>query len=224
MSEVKHRQERPPRWILTLLIVAVLGFTIWGTVNTFMAQQNAATRGNNANTLATEILEMCKSGGKLVYNDRDLCSKAADVQDKPDTPLAGPMGPKGDKGDKGDTGATGATGAKGATGSTGSAGINGVNGTNGTPGEPGTQGAAGAQGEPGVAGPTGPAGPAGAQGPQGDPGATGPKGDKGDAPSQFTWTDPVSGRTMTCVPNPPGSTSYTCEPGPAPVPAPSSTP
>lgn len=62
------------------------------------------------------------------------------------------------------------------------------------------------------------------RGPQGVPGADstvpGPKGDKGDkgdtgdtgpAPTSFTFSD-RTGMTYTCTPNPPGSTTYACEP------------
>jgi len=56
-------------------------------------------------------------------------------------------------------------------------------------------------------------------GPKGDPGAAGapgadstvpgPKGDQGPPPAQFSFKD-QTGRTQTCVPDPPGSTTYTC--------------
>ncbi|MCT9624275.1 hypothetical protein HWD94_03945 [Pseudarthrobacter equi] len=50
-------------------------------------------------------------------------------------------------------------------------------------------------------------------GPPGQPGADstvpGPKGDTGPPPAQFTFKD-QTGRTQTCVPDPPGSATYTC--------------
>ncbi len=47
-------------------------------------------------------------------------------------------------------------------------------------------------------------GPAGADGTDGQDGATGP------APTSIHIRDAVTGRTQTCVPDPPGSTDYTC--------------
>ncbi|MGC0237267.1 hypothetical protein [Arthrobacter sp. SD76] len=53
----------------------------------------------------------------------------------------------------------------------------------------------------------------GPQGAQGSPGADstvpGPQGEAGPPPSQFSFTD-QTGRKHTCVPDPPGSTTYTC--------------
>lgn len=53
-------------------------------------------------------------------------------------------------------------------------------------------------------------------GPQGAPGAPGadstvpgPPGETGPPPARFSFTD-QTGRTQTCVPDPPGSTTYTC--------------
>jgi len=56
----------------------------------------------------------------------------------------------------------------------------------------------------GPPGPAGPAGADGAPGPQGEPGSQGP------APSSFTFT--WANNTYTCTPNPPGSTTYACDP------------
>lgn len=47
-------------------------------------------------------------------------------------------------------------------------------------------------------------GAAGADGQKGD------KGDKGDPPSSIVIVDPKTGQTLTCTPDPPGSTTYTC--------------
>ena len=53
----------------------------------------------------------------------------------------------------------------------------------------------------------------GPKGDQGAPGADstvpGPPGETGPPPAQFSFTD-QTGRTHTCVPDPPGSTTYTC--------------
>jgi hypothetical protein len=62
-------------------------------------------------------------------------------------------------------------------------------GPQGAPGEPGTPGAPGAPGA--------------------DSTVPGPQGETGPAPSRFSFKD-QTGRTQTCVPDPPGSTTYTC--------------
>lgn len=53
----------------------------------------------------------------------------------------------------------------------------------------------------------------GPQGVQGEPGADstvpGPQGETGPPPARFSFKD-QTGRTQTCVPDPPGSTTYTC--------------
>lgn len=53
----------------------------------------------------------------------------------------------------------------------------------------------------------------GPQGAPGEPGAAstvpGPQGADGPPPARFSFTD-QTGRTQTCVPDPPGSTTYTC--------------
>lgn len=53
----------------------------------------------------------------------------------------------------------------------------------------------------------------GPPGSQGEPGADstvpGPPGETGPPPARFSFTD-QTGRTQTCVPDPPGSTTYTC--------------
>lgn len=54
---------------------------------------------------------------------------------------------------------------------------------------------------------TGPPGAAGAPG--ADSTVPGPQGETGPPPAQFSFTD-QTGRTHTCVPDPPGSTTYTC--------------
>lgn len=48
------------------------------------------------------------------------------------------------------------------------------------------------------------------RGPAGNDGQKGEKGDKGDPPSSIVMVDPKSGQTLTCTPDPPGSTTYTC--------------
>ena len=61
----------------------------------------------------------------------------------------------------------------------------------------------------------GPAGPAGPAGVDGQPGAQGEPGPQGPPPASFTFT--WANSTYTCTPNPPGSTTYACDPaGPVP--------
>lgn len=87
----------------------------------------------------------------------------------------------------------------------------------------------------GPTGPAGPVGPAGKDGNsatpemvlaavqqhcadgacRGEKGDTGEKGEPGQNVTMVSWTDPRTGDTYTCTPNPPGSTTLTCsvEPG-----------
>jgi hypothetical protein len=71
----------------------------------------------------------------------------------------------------------------------------------------GATGATGPQGVPGETGPQGVPGSTGPQGPQGEPGTPGAD---GQSPTSFTFTD-KTGTAYTCTPNPPGSSTYTCE-------------
>jgi type II secretory pathway pseudopilin PulG len=114
--------------------------------------------------------------------------------------IVAPQGPVGPAGAAGADGATGATGPVGPVGATGPAGPTGQTG----PGGP--QGPAGVDGAQGPAGPTGAPGPVG---PQGDPGPAGPTGESGPAPATFTMTI-GPGVVLTCQPDPPGTTTWTC--------------
>ena len=206
-SPVTHRKERPPRWVIAALAVVILAFVAWGTIAQYTTKKEAEVSSSNAQVLAQEITRVCEDSGTFVVNERDVCAKGEAVLNNPAEVIAGPKGDKGDKGDQGDPGQTGATGARGEKGDTGAVGSQGVAGSageagaTGATGSAGEAGAAGVQGEPGAMGPVGPAGPAGPQGVQGE---------KGDSPSSITYTDgPMAG--YTCVPDPPGSTSYTCK-------------
>jgi hypothetical protein len=208
MTDSAARRKRNIYAALTGLTAALLliGVFLWGTA----AAQRSEVLATNTVTLAEQVKQACATG-QLVIDDRNLCEKANQIAAAPADLVPGPPGPKGADGKNGETGPPGAQGPKGDTGSTGtqgtagpagSAGSNGVNGPPGPQGEPGPQGPAGADSTvPGQAGPQGPQGPAGADGSDGT---------DGKSPTSFTFTD-KTGTTYTCVPNPPGSSTYTCE-------------
>lgn len=202
MHKPAHREGFPPRWaffVLALVMIFGLGWLLYNQVTT-TADKNVAQA--NSQTLAQDIQTICNTHGKLVVDDRDICAKAEQVQEKPTEAIPGPKGDPGKEGPKGETGATGAKGDPG---------IAGKNGTNGTNGAPGATGATGAQGEQGVPGEPGAQGEKGIPGEPGATGATGPQGPQGE-PGQdvdsftFDW----AGQTYTCTPNPPESSTFTC--------------
>lgn len=210
MTDIDARRKRNIYAVVAAVLVALLliGTFIWGA----LWAQRSEVASSNAVTLAEQVKEACATG-QLVVDERNLCSKAQAVAESPAELVPGPPGPKGADGKDGEpgppgpqgpqgvaglAGASGAPGASGADGLNGAAGADGLNGAPGADGAPGPAGPPGPQGEPGPIGPAGPAGPAGADG------ATGP------SPASFTFTD-KTGTTYTCVPNPPGSATYTCE-------------
>lgn len=213
MPQHNRRADRfPPRWaflILAVMIAAGLGSLLYIQVTT-TADKNTAQA--NSQTLAQDIERICADQGALVVDDRDVCAKATQVQKDPTEAIPGP------KGDPGKDGANGKDSiVPGPQGSQGPAGQDGkdstVPGPAGSAGPPGPEGATGdtgatgAQGKPGADSTVpGPAGPQGAAGPAGPAGANGTD---GQSPSSFTFTD-RTGTTYTCVPNPPGSSTYTC--------------
>lgn len=181
-----HRSDRqpegfPPRWaffVLALMIVAGMTWIIYLQI-TATAEKNTAQA--NSQTLAQDVQQVCKSQGKLLINDRDLCAKAEAVQEKPTQALPGP------KGDKGNDGERGPLGPIGPVGPVGAAGERGPLGPAGPKGDVGDDGVAGLsfQGPPGPVGPAGPVGPQGETGPSGAdstaPGPVGPQGETGPA-------------------------------------------
>lgn len=204
MSQHSQREPFPPRWaflVLALLILGGLGFTVY---NQMAATADKNTAQANSQTLAQDIQTVCATQGKLLVDDRDLCAKAEAVQQKPTEAIPGPKGDPGTPGRDGIDGAPGkdstVPGTAGPAGAAGAAST--VPGPEGPPGPQGPQGPPGADSlVPGPAGPQGPAGPAGTNG------------TAGAAPSSFTFTDPKTGTTYTCTPNPPGSSTYTCSSG-----------
>ena len=219
--------ERRKRWftvILAGLALMILGASLAVNLNFFaekrLAQGEAQTASEQTQALAEELADACKSG-KVVrsISGNNLCDKAENLAQTP----ASTEGPQGAQGPRGLPGADGADGAVGKTGATGPAGKTGPKGDTGDPGIPGVPGVlgqmgpAGADGVPGPAGPVGPVGPIGPAGPAGPAGAKGDPGDDGSSIDSFTFTD-QDGRTYYCVPNPPGSSAFSCTSADAPVP------
>lgn len=179
----------------------VIGVFLWGAA----AAQRSEVTTSNTLTLAEQVKQAC-STGQLVIDDQNLCSKAEQIAAAPAELVPGPPGPAGADGRDGVNGAPGEPGPAGAPGPEGPPGPAGADGTQGLPGINGTDGADGLNGINGMDGPPGPQGEPGPAGPQGDPGTPG---EPGQSPSSFTFTD-QSDATYTCVPDPPGSPTYTC--------------
>lgn len=177
----RNGKEFPPRWLTFVCILALLigvGVLVW---DKWTATQDKNTAQANSQTLAQEIQRMCAEQGALVVDDRDLCAKATQVQEKPTEALPGPKGDKGEPGKDGEPGrdstVPGPPGRDGKDGADstvpGPPGKDGKDGADSTvPGPQGVQGVPGADST--VPGPAGPAGPAGADG------ATGPAGPQGE--------------------------------------------
>lgn len=182
--------------ILCLLAVLTgVGILVYDKV---AATADKNTAQANSQTLAQDIQQVCKSQGKLMVDDRDLCAKAEAVQQQPTEAIPGP---KGDKGNDGEPGPVGATGPKGDYGPIGPVGPKGDKGDKGDDGLAGltVEGPAGAGG---TMGPMGPAGPAGAPGKDGAPGPVGPAGADGAPGAQGPKGDPGRGvETQYCGDN-----------------------
>lgn len=199
-------------WFFACLLAIAVGIGFMG-FNQWATTQDKYTAQANAETLAQDINSICKTEGKFLLNNRDVCNKGADVLENPTAAIAGPKGDPGKDGSNGTDGADSTVpGPSGKDGASGPPGVNGTNGSDGTDGVNGSDstvpGPQGERGEPG-ADSTVP-GPQGEQGEQGEPGSS---------PSSFTWTDSKTGTQYTCVPDPVGSTTYTCtasQPSPNP--------
>lgn len=193
--------------------VMLVGAFLWGAA---MAKRSEVMASNTV-TLAEQVQQACATG-QLVIDDRNLCEKASQIAAAPTELVPGPPGPRGSDGKDGEPGPQGPPGASGKDSTVaGPAGPPGPGGPPGPQGATGLTGATGAQGlsgadstVPGPAGPQGVQGPAGPAGADGAPGAPGADGVDGQPPSSFTFTD-KTGTTYTCVPNPPGSSTYTCD-------------
>lgn len=203
------RRKRNLYAALTGMVTAALliGVFLWGAA----AAQRSEVSSSNAATLAEQVKQACATE-QLVVDNRNLCEKAEAVAASPEKLVPGPPGPQGADGKQGPPGPQGVVGAKGDTGTSGAAGSSGASGANGLDSSvPGPPGPVGPQGEAGSAGATG---PQGAQGPAGNDGRDGAA---GQSPSSFTFTD-KTGTAYTCAPNPPGSSTYTCEAKGGPLP------
>lgn len=202
MTHSTEREPFPPRWaffVAALMILAGIGWNIYMQYSATLDKQTAQA---NSQVLAQDIQTICETEGKLLIGDRDICSKADAVIERPTEAIPGP---------KGEPGVPGRDGVDGLNGEPGPPGPAGVPGVNGAPGPAGVNGADSTV--PGPEGPMGPQGEAGMAGPQGEPGPAGPSGADGapgQTPASFTFTD-KTGATYTCTPNPPGSSTYTCE-------------
>lgn len=177
----EHKEPWPPRPILLMglaaLTMVVLGMG-WMLYMQVSANAEKNTAQANSQTLAQDIQTICKTQGKLLVDDRDLCAKATAVQEQPTEAIPGP---KGDKGNDGERGPLGPVGPVGATGERGPLGPVGPLGPKGDKGDIGDDGVAGLsfQGPAGADGVQGPVGPAGPQGEPGADGAPGPAGADG---------------------------------------------
>lgn len=198
------------KWLFLACLLAVavgigfMAFNQWATTqDKYDAQTKADTASANAETLAKEIGSMCSSEGKLMVNNRDLCAKGEEVLENPSAVISGPKGDPGYNGLDGTNGVDGPPGKDGTNGVDGPPGKDGIDGTNGVDGSAGQDGLNGADGANGTDGTNGTNGTNGADGADGPP------------PASFTWTDSTSGTKYTCVPDPVGSTTYSCTAGPA---------
>lgn len=198
MGEHVRRVRR--NWLIIAIagVVALLG--LWASVQ--------------INALGTQLRE--SEQNQQVLSDQ--------VKHLGGVPLVSPSaGPRGERGETGPPGQT-IVGPRGSAGPSGPPGRPGRDGKDsivpGPSGPPGVAGSPGARGEPGatVTGPPGPRGEAGKDGADGKDGSPGPKGDKGDPgptgppPSGWTYTDHL-GFKYRCIPDEPGSTTFTCKPG-----------
>lgn len=171
---ILHRTKRTIYVVLLCVALLASGFSIY----------NQFASDNNAAQLADQVAKACADNKTLAERQGLNCVQAREVQS------SGPAIIKGEKGDKGDQGDRGFTGEQGASGNTGDRGPTGVQGDRG---EPGTVGPKGDVGDKGEKGDVGAKGEPGAQGPKGDPG------NNGAPPASWTWKEPLTQTTYTCV-------------------------
>lgn len=171
---IMHRTKRTIYVVLLCVALLASGFSIY----------NQFASDNNAAQLADQVAKACADNKALAERQGLNCVQAQEVQN------SGPAIIKGEKGDKGDQGERGYTGDQGAPGVQGERGFTGNTGERGEPGTIGPKGDAGDKGEKGD------------PGAKGEPGAQGPKGDEGQngaPPASWTWKDPLTQVTYTCV-------------------------
>lgn len=171
MTGTHEKEPFPPRWaffVAALMILAGIGWNIYMQYSATVDKQTAQA---NSQVLAQDIQTICTTEGKLLVGDRDICTKADAVIERPTEAIPGP---------KGDPGAPGKDGVNGADSTVpGPPGRDGADST--TPGPPGAAstipGPPGVDGRDGIDGINGadstvpgPEGPQGPAGPQGAPG------------------------------------------------------
>lgn len=184
MSASHAKEPWPPRPVLLIalagLLMIVLGMG-WMMYNQFTLSNDKNTAQSNSVTMAQDIQRICKSEGKLLVDDRDLCAKGEAVLNDPTQSLSGPKGDRGNDGERGERGLQGFPGVKGDAGERGPIGARGEKGDQGNEGLDalGLPGADGVAGQDGSTGPVGPAGEPGADGAPGLPGKDGEPGRDG---------------------------------------------
>lgn len=171
------------RFVLTLIILCVLFWFIWGRVLDLQSadQDFVDSRDELIERLSEVEAARAADAERLV----ELGQKPTPVE-QPSAVIKGIVGPMGPAGPLGPMGPSG------------------PQGVSGQDGRDGADGAQGEQGVPGPAGPEGPPGPAGEQGPpgpQGEPGPAGPQGTScpdGYHPQEVEWVVPQV-TTYECV-------------------------
>lgn len=224
-QEEAARSRKVAKWtmlglaLLSLFLIGAVAVSVWlANDNAHLAEANRVygiEQQQKKQNLAVEGLgSVCTpSTEPKTPAEADFCKNLETAAAEPSAPLAGPQGVQGLQGIPGKDGAPGKDGDPGPAGPPGPggpggpAGANGLDGAAGLNGLPGADGANGFNGEPG---PAGPQGEPGAPGPTGPQGPAGENGADGQTPASFTFTD-KTGSTYTCTPNPPGSSTYTCE-------------
>lgn len=199
------------KWYVIACILAVtigVGFVGFNQLTT---TQDKYTAQANAETLAKDITQVCDQAGTFVLNNTDLCVKSENVLTDPTAPIKGP------KGDPGTNGVDGRNGIDGKDGKDGEPGIAGKDGEPGAAGKDGV-GLPGIDGQPGLNGINGVDGKDGADGTNGTNGSDGQNGQDGQSVTYFSWTDPRTSQKYDCVPDPPGSSSFTCTAQAEPIP------
>jgi len=168
MTRSTEKEPFPPRWaffVAALMILAGIGWNIYMQYSATVDKQTAQA---NSKTLAQDVQTICSTEGKLLIGDRDICTKADAVIERPTEAIPGPAGKDGLNGKDGrdglDSTVPGPPGHDGASST-----VPGPPGADSTvPGPPGRDGIDGRDGVDGangadstVPGPPGPQGPPG---------------------------------------------------------------
>lgn len=173
---------------IMLLVIAYIGYSAYMN---HKVQQDTQSLANQGQDLAAQVKARCASDSAFSERNPGLCQQATSLDNKP--PAVGPAGERGPAGPQGPEGPPGIQGVPGPVGPPGAVGPGGPVGDTGQPGSAGPEGSQGPKGDRGDPGPAGPQGP---EGPAGPPGETG---DTGAPPAGWTWKDPLTGITYSCV-------------------------